>query len=106
MIFAASIGAHAKDLGEGGAASFYLDFDASIEVCDLSLQHPHVAQDLRSQPTTEASRGALRSYAAQDAGSSVGRECPWHPARNEISQEPVQAVECSGTLGHQALAPL
>ena len=47
-------GTHAKDIGEGGVASFYLGFDVSIELCDLSLQCPDVAHDLRSQPPATA----------------------------------------------------
>jgi hypothetical protein len=34
---------YAKDLGEGGAGSFYFGFDAPIEICDLSLQCANVA---------------------------------------------------------------
>jgi hypothetical protein len=90
-------GTHAEDLYEAGAGSFYLGFDTPIEVCDLSLQCPDVAYDLRSQPPADAGRGALRSYAAQDADGSGGRECPRDPATNEVSQEEsVQAVERSG----------
>src|SRR5215210_2348583 len=51
-------------------------------------------------------RGALRSYAAQDAGDSGSRECPRYSAGNEVPQESVQAVERSGTLGDQVFTPL
>ena len=43
-------GTYAEDLGEGGAGSFHLGLDAPVEVGDLPIQRPHVAQHLRSQP--------------------------------------------------------
>jgi hypothetical protein len=98
--------ANAEDLREGGAGSFYLGFDALAHVRDLSIQRSDVAQHLRSQSPAEAGRGALGPYAAQDACGSVGRKCSAYPAGDEIPQKPVQAVERSGTLGHQVLAPL
>ena len=99
-------GTYAEDLGEGGAGGFHLGFDALVEVGDLSVQRPDVAQHLRSQPPAEAVRGALGPYAAQDARGPIGRELPGHPAGEEVPQEPVQAIERSRTLGHQVLAPL
>src|SRR5215213_2004316 len=73
-------GTYAEDLGEGGTGSFYLGFDALVQVADLSIQRPDVAQDLRSQPPTQAGRGAARGpYGAQDA-TPPGRRClrsPW-----------------------------
>ena len=36
---------YAKDLGEGGARSFYFGFYAPVQVCNLSLQCADVAQD-------------------------------------------------------------
>jgi hypothetical protein len=94
-------GTYAEDLGKGGARKFHLGFDAPVEVRDLSIERPDVAQDLRSQPPAEAGRGALGPYAAQDAGGSMGRERPGRPAGEEVPQEPMQAVERPGTLGHQ-----
>src|SRR5215204_6692381 len=65
-------GTYAEDLGEGGAGSFYLGFDAPVELSDLPIQRPDVVQDLRGQPPAQASRGAaLRPYGAQDACSPV-----------------------------------
>jgi hypothetical protein len=58
-------GTYAEDLGEGGAGGFHLGFDAPTQVRDLSIQCPDVAQHLRSQPSAEASRGALGPYAAR-----------------------------------------
>jgi len=52
-------GTHTEDLGEGVAEGFYLGFDAPVEVRDLPIQRPDVAQHLRSQPPAEAGRGAL-----------------------------------------------
>ena len=69
-------GTYAEDFGKGGAGGFYLGFDAPIEICDLSLQCADVAQDFRSQLPTEAGRGALGPYAAQDARGPIGRELP------------------------------
>jgi hypothetical protein len=43
----------------------------------------------------------MRPYTAQDAPGPLGRELPGHPAGNEVSQEPVKAVERPGALGHQ-----
>jgi hypothetical protein len=86
-------GTHAEDLGEGGAGSFHLGFDAPVQVLDLSVQRPDVAQHLRSQPPAQAGRGAaLESHATQDARGSVSRERPGHPAGEEVPQEPVQAA--------------
>jgi hypothetical protein len=51
---------------------FHLGFDEPIEVSDLPIQRPDVAQHLRSQSPSEAGRGALGPYAAQDARGSVG----------------------------------
>ncbi len=99
-------GTYAEDLGEGGAGGFHLGFDEPIQVSDLSIQRPDVAQHLRSQSPSEAGRGALGPYAAQDARSPRGRERPGHPAGNEVPQESVEAVERPGALGHQVLAPL
>jgi hypothetical protein len=48
----------------------------------------------------------LRSYAVQDAGGSVRRERSPNPARDEVPQERVQAIERPGTLREQILAPL
>ena len=45
---------YAEDLGEGGARGFHLGLDALVQVCDLSVQRPDVAQHLRSQPPAEA----------------------------------------------------
>jgi hypothetical protein len=39
-------GTHAEDLSEGGARGFDLGLDALVEVRDLSIQRPQVAQDL------------------------------------------------------------
>ena len=44
-------GTHAEDLGEGGAGSFHLGFDAPVQVLDLSVQRPYVARS-----TSEANR--------------------------------------------------
>jgi len=99
-------GTYAEDLYEAGVRSFDLGFYAPIEVCDLSLQCPDVAQDLRSQAPADARRGALRSYTAQDAGGSGSRECPRYSTGNEVPQESVQAVERSGKLGDLVFAPL
>jgi len=51
-------GTHTEDLGEGGAGGFHLSFDEPVQVLDLSVQRPDVAQHLRSQPPAEAGRGA------------------------------------------------
>src|SRR5919112_728728 len=92
-------GTYAEDLGEGGAGSFYLGFDALVQVGDLSIQRPDVAQALRSQPPTQAGRGAaLGPYGAQDACSPVGRKRSRHPAGEEVPQEPVEAGLGPGTL--------
>jgi hypothetical protein len=100
-------GTHAVDLGEDGAGGLHLGFDAPVQVLDLSVQRPDVAQHLRSQPPAEVGRGAaLGPYAAQDARGPVGRERPGHPAGDEIPQKPVEAVERPCALRHQVLAPL
>src|SRR5829696_9125773 len=52
-------GTYAEDLGEGGAGGFYLGFDAPIQVRDLSVERPDVAQHLRGQAPSEAGRAAL-----------------------------------------------
>jgi hypothetical protein len=66
-------GTYAEDLGESGAGSLYLRFDAPVEVRDLSIQRTDVAQDFRNQPPAEAGRGAfLGPYAAEDARGSAG----------------------------------
>jgi hypothetical protein len=85
-------GTYAQDLGEGGAGGLHLGFDAPVEVLDLPVQRPDVAQHLRSQPPPEASRGALGTYGAQDARSPRGRKRSGHPAGEEVAQESVQAV--------------
>jgi hypothetical protein len=99
-------GTYAEDLGEGGAGSFHLGFDSPLEVGDLPIQRTDLAQDLRSQPPSEAVRGALGPYGAQDACAPVGGELPGKPAGEEIPQEPMQAVERPGAFGHQVLSPL
>ena len=96
MILAASMAPTPKISVRVVPDASYLGFDASMEVCDLSLQCPHVAQDLRSQPPAEARRGTLGPYAAYDAGGSVGRERSSYPAGDEIPQKPVEAVERPG----------
>ena len=79
-------GTYAEDLGEGGAGSFHLGFDAPTQVRDLSIERADVAQHLRSQPPAQADRGALlRPYAAEDARGTVGRERPSYPAGEEVS---------------------
>ena len=85
-------GTYAEDLGKGGARKFHLGFDAPVEVRDLSIERPDVAQDLRSQPPAQADRGALGSYAAQDACGPIGRERPGHPSGEEVPQERVEAA--------------
>ena len=86
MIFAASNGTYAEDLGEGGAGGgLHLGFDPFVQVRYLSIQRPDVAQHLRCQQPTEADRGALGPYAAQDACGSLGGERPGHPAGEEVS---------------------
>jgi hypothetical protein len=92
MILAASMGPMAEDLGEGGVRGFHLRFDASVEVGDLPLQRPEVAQDLRGQPPAQACRGALGAYAVQDARCPLGRERPSYPAGEEVPEEPVEAA--------------
>jgi hypothetical protein len=77
---------------EGGAGGLHLGPDAPVEVGDLPIERPYVAQHLRSQLPAEAGRGALGAYAAQDARGPIGRELSGHPAGDEIPQEPVQAV--------------
>jgi len=44
-------GTHAEDLGEGGAGSFHLRFDAPVQVRDLSVQRPDAKRS-----TSEANR--------------------------------------------------
>ena len=86
-------GTYAEDLGEGGTGGLHLGLDASVEVGDLPVQRPYVAQHLGGQPPAEAGRGAApRPQAAQDARDSIGRERPGHPAGDEVPQETVQAV--------------
>ena len=85
-------GTYAVDLGEGGAGGFHLGFDAPVKIGDLPVERPDVAQHLRSQPSSEAGRGALGAYAAHYARSPGGRERPGHPAGDEVPQEPVEAV--------------
>jgi hypothetical protein len=41
-------GACAEDFGKGGAGGLHLGFDALVEVGDLPVQRPDVAQNLRS----------------------------------------------------------
>jgi hypothetical protein len=95
-------GAYAEDLGEGGAGSFHLGFDAPVEVSDFPVKCADVAQHLRRQAPAQADRGAaLGSYAAQDARGPIGRERPGHPSGEEFPQERVEAVERPGALGHQ-----
>jgi hypothetical protein len=80
-------GTYADDLGKGGAGGFHLGFDAPVEVDDLSVQRPYVAQHLRGQPPAEVGRGAaLGTYAEQDTLGPPGRECPAYPAGDEIQQ--------------------
>ena len=64
-------GTYAEDLGEGGTRGFHLGFDAPVEVRDLPIQRPHVAQHLRSQPSAQAGGSALGPYAAQDARGPI-----------------------------------
>ena len=74
-------GTYAEDLGEGAARRFHLGFDARVQVSDLPVQRPYVAQYLGGQAPTEAVRGAPTGpYATQDARCPVGREFPGHPA--------------------------
>ena len=95
-------GPYAEDLGEGGAGSFNLGFDAPVEVSDFPVKCADVAQHLRRQAPAQADRGAaLGSYAAQDARGPIGRERPGHPSGEEFPQERVEAVERPGALGHQ-----
>ena len=86
-------GTYVQDLGEGGAGSFHLGFDAPTQVSDLPVERPNVAHHLRGQAPAQAGRGAaLGTYAAQDARCPVGREPPGNPAGEEVPQEPVEAV--------------
>jgi hypothetical protein len=76
---------YAEDFGKGGAASLYFGFDARVEVGDLPVQRPGVAQDLRIQSAADARGGALRVYGAQDARCPVGGERLRLSRRDEIS---------------------
>ena len=99
-------GTYAEDPRKGGAGSFHLGLDAPAQVRDLSIQRSHVTQYLRGQPPAEAGRGTLGTYAAQDARGPLGRELSGHPAGEEVPQEPVEAVERPGALGHQIFSSL
>ena len=95
-------GTHAEGLREGGAGGLHLGFDAPVEVGDLLVQRPDVAQHLRGQSPSEAVRGAaLGAYAAQNVRCPVGRELPGHPAGEEVPQERVETVERPGALCDQ-----
>jgi hypothetical protein len=83
---------YAEDLGEGGARGFHLGFDAPVEVGDLPLQRPNVAQHLRRQPPAQAGGSTLRPNATQDARGPLGRERSGYPAGHEIPQERVETV--------------
>jgi hypothetical protein len=110
-------GTYAEDLGEGGARGLHLGLYATVQVGDLPVQRPDVAQYLRGQAPPEAGRGALgpkcpwaevplgRSAlgpnASQEAPGPVGRELPHHPAGEEVPQERVETVERPGALCDQ-----
>jgi hypothetical protein len=85
-------GACAKDLGESATRSFYLGFDALVQVRDLSIKCADVAHDLRSHSLADARRGALRPYTTQDVRGSAGRERSGHPAGHGVPRKPVQAA--------------
>src|SRR5688500_10924383 len=85
-------GSYAEDLGEGGARGLHLGFDALVEVGDLPVQRPYVAQHRRSQLPAPAARGTLGTYAAQDARCALGRELSATPAGEEVPKERVETV--------------
>jgi len=78
-------GTYAEDLGEGGARGLHLGFYASAQVRDLPIQRPDVAQHLGGQAPTQAGRGVLGPYGAQDARRPLGRELPGYPSGDEVS---------------------
>src|SRR3569623_1442654 len=77
-------GTHAEDLGEGGARGLHLGLYATVQVRDLLVLRPDVAQYLRGQASPEAGRGALGTYASQDARCAVGRKRSRYPAGEEV----------------------
>jgi hypothetical protein len=88
-------GTYAEDLGEGGARGLHLGLYATVQVRDLPVQRPDVAQYLRGQAPPEAGRGAL------------GPKCPWaecvagsaRPGRPRASPPPRRGGGPAGARG-------
>jgi hypothetical protein len=99
-----------EDLGKGSSRSPNLFADADVQLRDLLVEIAYVAQEIGSQLTTHRlghrTRVAARADATEDAGCPVGGEHARDAARNELTQESVQALEDSSTLADQILAPL
>lgn len=65
---------HAEDLGERGARSLYLNFDAPVKFCYPPVQSAYVSHQFGGQPSTDLSYRVPRASTAQQLRGDIGRE--------------------------------